>query len=583
MNIRTCLSEHVHKAMQAAGIPADYAPHVAPSKKPGFGDYQANGAMSAAKALKRNPREIAQAIVDNLQLDSIASKIEIAGPGFINIHLDQAWLASQVQLATNDERLAIAQKAHPETVIADYSSPNLAKEMHIGHIRSTCIGDAIVRILAFNGDHVIRQNHVGDWGTQFGMLLAELEEHMQEGQQAEFALKDLETFYKQAKKHFDEDEAFKKRAHDYVVKLQSGEAAVLALWEKFKNVSLSHNQEIYDILNVSLTQKDARGESFYNDDLAVLLKELQDKGLAEESDGAQVVFLSELADKEGKPSPFIVQKADGAYLYATTDLAAMRYRCNELKGDRLIYFIDDRQSLHMKQVFITSKKAGFAPEHVKLEHHPFGKILGDDGKPYKTREGNAVKLSDVVQEAISRACDIVSSRERKEGEAPLTEEQITSIGTKVGIGAVKYADLSKTRTNDYVFDWDAMLSFEGNTGPYLQYAYTRVASIFRNAGEDLHAFDRPIVITEEKEKELATKLMHFAEVIEQVAEDAYPHVLCTFLYDLAKLFMSFYEACPILKADSQEQRDSRLMLAKAVAKTMNLGLDLLGIDVMEKM
>ncbi|VUD52073.1 Arginine--tRNA ligase [Thalassocella blandensis] len=582
MNIRTSLSERVQSAMLAAGIPEGYNPHVTPSKKPGFGDYQANGAMGAAKAMKRNPREIAQSIVDNLQLEGIASKIEIAGPGFINIHLDQQWLAQQLQSASQDERLGIEKKSAPLTVVADYSSPNLAKEMHIGHIRSTCIGDAIVRILEFTGDTLIRQNHVGDWGTQFGMLIAELEEHMQDGEHAEFALKDLETFYKQSKKHFDEDEDFKKRARDYVVKLQSGDADVLALWEKFKNVSLSHNQDIYQKLNVSLTAEDACGESFYNDDLAVLVKELKDKGLSVESDGAQVVFLQELADKNGDPSPVIVQKADGGYLYATTDLAAMRYRCHTLKADRLMYFIDDRQSLHMKQVFLTAQKANFVPPHVLLEHHPFGKILGQDGKPYKTREGNAVKLSDVINEAIERASEIVRKRERKEGDE-LSEDQIISIGEKVGIGAIKYADLSKTRTNDYIFDWDAMLSFEGNTGPYLQYAYTRVASIFRNAGESLDTFTGEIVVEEEKEKELAIKLLQFAEIIEQVSEDAFPHVLCTYLYDLASLFMSFYEACPILKADSAELRASRLQISKAVAKTMTLGLDLLGIDVMEKM
>lgn len=582
MNIRTCLSERVQKAMLAAGIPEGYNPHVTPSKKPGFGDYQANGAMGAAKAMKRNPREIAQSIVENLQLDGIANKIEIAGPGFINIHLDQQWLAQQLQIASQDERLGLAKKETPLTVVADYSSPNLAKEMHIGHIRSTCIGDAIVRILEFTGDKLIRQNHVGDWGTQFGMLIAELEDQMQDGEHAEFALKDLETFYKQSKKHFDEDEAFKKRARDYVVKLQSGDAEVLKLWEKFKNVSLSHNQEIYQKLNVSLTEEDACGESFYNDDLSVLVQELKDKGLSVESEGAQVVFLQELADKNGDPSPVIIQKADGGYLYATTDLAAMRYRCRTLNADRLLYFIDDRQSLHMKQVFLTAQKAEFVPPHVSLEHHPFGKILGEDGKPYKTREGDAVKLSDVINEAIERACEIVRKRERKEGDE-LSEAQIISIGEKVGIGAIKYADLSKTRTNDYIFDWNAMLSFEGNTGPYLQYAYTRVASIFRNAGETLQEFTGEIVVQEEKEKELAIKLLQFAEIIEQVSEDAYPHVLCTYLYDLASLFMSFYEACPILKADSADIRASRLQISKAVARTMSLGLDLLGIDVLEKM
>lgn len=577
MNIRTCLSEKVQQAMLGAGIPENFGPHVAPSKNPKFGDYQANGAMGAAKALKRPPRDIAQSIVDNLQLDGIAAKIEIAGPGFINIHLDQAWLAEQLETASNDARLGIQQKDKPLTVVADYSSPNLAKEMHIGHIRSTCIGDAIVRILEFTGDTVIRQNHVGDWGTQFGMLIAELEHHMKEGEEAELALKDLESFYKQSKKHFDEDPSFAERAREYVVKLQSGDDKVLALWKKFKDVSLTHNQHIYDKLNVSLKEEHARGESAYNDDLVVLVSELEDKGLAVESEGAKVILLEELADKEGNPSVFIVQKNDGGYLYATTDLAAMRYRCNELNADRLMYFIDDRQSLHMKQVFLASRKAGFAPENVRLEHHPFGKILGKDGKPYKTREGNAVKLSDVLDEAIERAKQVLAKN------SELTETEANEIALNVGVGAIKYADLSKTRTNDYVFDWEAMLSFDGNTGPYLQYAYTRVASIFKKAGTTIADQQAPIAIQASHEKAVALKLLQFAEVIEQVSDEAYPHVLCTYLYDLASLFMSFYEACPILKAETDDIKASRLQISKGVARTMELGLSLLGIDVMERM
>lgn len=579
MNIRSTLHQHVREAMTKAGIPDEFSAHVAPSKNPKFGDYQANGAMAAAKAMKSKPRDLAEQIISHLELDGIASKVEIAGPGFINIHLDQNWLATQLSQAANDPRLGVEKKAQPAHVVIDYSSPNLAKEMHVGHLRSTIIGDAIARVLEFAGDQVTRQNHVGDWGTQFGMLIAELEDKLGDGGSAELALQDLEKFYQSSKKRFDDDENFANRARDYVVKLQSGDTDVLELWEKFRDVSLSHSAAIYDKLNVTLTDSDVYGESAYNDDLAILVEELKAAGLAKKDDGALVVFLDELANKEGEPSPVIIQKKDGGYLYATTDLAALRYRTGTLGASRIQYFIDDRQSLHMKQVFILAKKAGFVPASSTLEHRAFGKMLGKDGKPFKTRTGGTIKLADLLNEAIEKAAQEVRSKN-----PDLSASEIAEVSQKVGIGAVKYADLSKTRTNDYIFDWDGMLSFEGNTGPYMQYAYTRIASIFRKAGIDTKQFNGNVVLELEQEKALALKIMRFAEALDQVIEDAYPHVLCTYLYELASLFMSFYEACPILKDDvSIEQKQSRLQLCKASASALKLGLELLGIDVMEKM
>jgi len=579
MNIRSFLSDHVQNAMTAAGIPASCAPHVAISKNPSFGDYQANGAMGAAKALKTKPRDLAQTIVDNLSLDGIAEKIEIAGPGFINIHLDQAWLAEQLATASQNSRLSIPQSSEAKTVVTDYSSPNLAKEMHVGHLRSTIIGDAITRVLEFLGNTVIRQNHVGDWGTQFGMLIAELEDQLDEGEQAELALKDLEGFYQQAKKHFDADPDFATRAREYVVKLQSGDEQMLALWKQFRTISLSHNQDIYTKLNVSLTEKDVCGESAYNPDLSVLVDELSKQQLAVEDNGAKVVFLEELADKNGKPSPVLIQKNDGGYLYATTDLAAMRYRANTLAVNRILYFIDDRQSLHMKQVFIVANKAGFVSEDISLEHHAFGKMLGKDGTPFKTRSGGTVKLADLLDEAVERASQVV-----KDKNPEITDEEVSAIAENVGIGAIKYADLAKTRTNDYIFDWDAMLSFEGNTGPYLQYAFARICSIFRKAELDLDQANYPITLAQPQEKALALKLLQFSEIIEQVAEDAFPHTLCAYLYEVSSLFMTFYEACPILKDGvNNDDRNSRLQISKATAKTLELGLGLLGINVMTKM
>lgn len=582
MNIRQLLSNYVSQAMLAAGLPAECQAHVAPSKKAGFGDYQANGAMGAAKIAKAKPRDIAQNIVDqlanNTDFNEMVSKVEIAGPGFINLTLNPEWLAANIHQINGDANLGIkSEKA--QTVVVDYSSPNLAKEMHVGHLRSTIIGDAVVRTLEFQGHKVIRQNHVGDWGTQFGMLIAELEEQLQQNESASLALKDLESFYQSSKKHFDDSEDFANKARNYVVKLQSGDEDILKLWEQFRSVSLEHSQEIYDKLNVTLTTDNVYGESAYNDDLAPLVGELQTQGLAVESEGAQVVFLSEMADKDGNPSPVIIQKQGGGFLYATTDLAALRYRTNTLNADRVLYFIDARQSLHMQQVFTVAKKANFVNENISLEHHAFGTMMGSDGKPFKTRTGGTVKLADLLDEAIERAEKVVAEKN-----AELSAEERSEIARKVGIGAVKYADLSKTRTNDYIFNWETMLSFEGNTSPYLQYAFTRIQSIFRKAETDVSQLDSTITLSEEAEIALSIKTLQFAEVIEQTTKEAYPHILCTYLYDLAGLFMRFYEQCPILK-DSVETdtRNSRLQLALAVASTLNKGLDLLGIETMEKM
>ncbi len=577
-SIKNLLSTRFHTAMQAAGIPADCQPHIAPSKKAGFGDYQANGAMGAAKAIGKNPREIAQAIIDNVELDDIAEKTEIAGPGFINIHLSNDWLAEQIGGLRTKPDSAIKTES-PQTIVIDYSAPNLAKEMHVGHLRSTIIGDALARILEYQGHSVVRQNHVGDWGTQFGMLLVELEKHLTDGEPADLALKDLEGFYQQSKKHFDESEDFANKARDYVVKLQSSDANMLKLWDAFKNISLKHSQEIYDKLNVTLTPDDVRGESAYNDDLAVLVEELKQQKLAVEDQGATVVFLEELADKDGNPSPVIIQKQGGGFLYATSDLAALRYRANTLKADRLMYFIDARQSLHMQQVYAIARKAKFVNDDISLEHHAFGTMMGSDGKPFKTRTGGTVKLADLLDEAIERAEKIVTEKNPN-----LDIIERNSISRKIGIGAVKYADLSKTRTNDYIFNWDTMLSFEGNTAPYLQYAYTRIQSIFRKAKLLPRELEGEIIIQHNDEKALAIKLLQSSEVIEQVSKDAYPHLLCTYLYDLASLYMRFYESCPILKSNvSAIEKNSRLQLSDATATILKMGLELLGIEVMERM
>ncbi|MBY6190532.1 arginine--tRNA ligase [Microbulbifer agarilyticus] len=578
MNIRQQLNDIFQTAMTNAGIPAGCSPAVAPAKKAGFGDYQANGAMAAAKKVGTNPRELAAKIIENLGEQPMIEKVEVAGPGFINIHLKEAWLGETLAAARADERLNIAAVASPETVVLDYSHPNLAKEMHVGHLRTTIIGDALARLLEFQGHKVVRQNHMGDWGTQFGMLLAHLADQM-ENQDAEVALADLEVFYREAKVRFDEEEGFADRAREYVVKLQGGDADCLKLWQRFIDISISHAEEIYEKLGVTLKREDVYAESQYNDDLPVLVKDLVDRGIAVEDQGAIVAFLPEMADKEGNPSVVIIQKKGGGYLYATTDLAAIRYRANVLKANRILYVVDARQSLHLQQAFTVARKAGYIADSQTLEHCAFGTMMGDDGKPFKTRSGGTVKLAALLDEAVERATALVAGKNPE-----LSAEEQAEIGRVVGIGAVKYADLSKTRTNDYVFNWNAMLAFEGNTAPYLQYAYTRVRSIFRRAGIEPSALTGAITLGTDAERALAIKLNQFGEVLDQVAKDTFPHVLCTYLYELASAYMAFYEACPVLKEGvTEEEKQSRLQLCDLVARTLSTGLGLLGIETLEKM
>ncbi|HBS5695794.1 TPA: arginine--tRNA ligase [Klebsiella variicola] len=577
MNIQALLSEKVSQALIAAGAPADCEPQVRQSAKVQFGDYQANGVMAVAKKLGMAPRQLAEQVLSHLDLNGIANKVEIAGPGFINIFLDPAFLADNVNRALQSERLGVT-KPQAQTIVVDYSAPNVAKEMHVGHLRSTIIGDASVRTLELLGHKVIRANHVGDWGTQFGMLIAYLEKQQQENA-GEMALADLEGFYREAKKHYDEDEAFAERARSYVVKLQGGDQYFLQMWRKLVDITMSQNQITYDRLNVTLTRDDVMGESLYNPMLPGIVADLKAKGLAVESEGATVVFLDEYKNKEGEPMGVIIQKKDGGYLYTTTDIACAKYRYETLHADRVLYYIDSRQHQHLMQAWTIVRKAGYVPDSVPLEHHMFGMMLGKDGKPFKTRAGGTVKLADLLDEALERARRLVAEKN-----PDMSADELENLAKVVGIGAVKYADLSKNRTTDYVFDWDNMLAFEGNTAPYMQYAYTRVLSVFRKAGIDENAMnDAPVVIAEDREAQLAARLLQFEETLSVVAREGTPHVMCAYLYDLAGLFSGFYEHCPILSAESEETRNSRLKLALLTAKTLKLGLDTLGIETVERM
>ncbi|EAC0195861.1 TPA: arginine--tRNA ligase [Salmonella enterica subsp. enterica serovar Panama] len=577
MNIQALLSEKVSQAMIAAGAPADCEPQVRQSAKVQFGDYQANGVMAVAKKLGMAPRQLAEQVLTHLDLSGIASKVEIAGPGFINIFLEPAFLAEQVQQALASDRLGVSQPTR-QTIVVDYSAPNVAKEMHVGHLRSTIIGDAAVRTLEFLGHHVIRANHVGDWGTQFGMLIAWLEKQQQENA-GDMALADLEGFYRDAKKHYDEDEAFAERARNYVVKLQSGDTYFREMWRKLVDITMTQNQITYDRLNVTLTRDDVMGESLYNPMLPGIVADLKAKGLAVESEGATVVFLDEFKNKEGDPMGVIIQKKDGGYLYTTTDIACAKYRYETLHADRVLYYIDSRQHQHLMQAWTIVRKAGYVPDSVPLEHHMFGMMLGKDGKPFKTRAGGTVKLADLLDEALERARRLVAEKN-----PDMPADELEKLANAVGIGAVKYADLSKNRTTDYIFDWDNMLAFEGNTAPYMQYAYTRVLSVFRKADIDEQALaSAPVIISEDREAQLAARLLQFEETLTVVAREGTPHVMCAYLYDVAGLFSGFYEQCPILSAENDAVRNSRLKLAQLTAKTLKLGLDTLGIETVERM
>ncbi|EAS7898818.1 arginine--tRNA ligase [Salmonella enterica] len=577
MNIQALLSEKVSQAMIAAGAPADCEPQVRQSAKVQFGDYQANGMMAVAKKLGMAPRQLAEQVLTHLDLSGIASKVEIAGPGFINIFLEPAFLAEQVQQALASDRLGVSQPTR-QTIVVDYSAPNVAKEMHVGHLRSTIIGDAAVRTLEFLGHHVIRANHVGDWGTQFGMLIAWLEKQQQENA-GDMALADLEGFYRDAKKHYDEDETFAERARNYVVKLQSGDTYFREMWRKLVDITMTQNQITYDRLNVTLTRDDVMGESLYNPMLPGIVADLKAKGLAVESEGATVVFLDEFKNKEGDPMGVIIQKKDGGYLYTTTDIACAKYRYETLHADRVLYYIDSRQHQHLMQAWTIVRKAGYVPDSVPLEHHMFGMMLGKDGKPFKTRAGGTVKLADLLDEALERARRLVAEKN-----PDMPADELEKLANAVGIGAVKYADLSKNRTTDYIFDWDNMLAFEGNTAPYMQYAYTRVLSVFRKADIDEQALaSAPVIISEDREAQLAARLLQFEETLTVVAREGTPHVMCAYLYDVAGLFSGFYEHCPILSAENDAVRNSRLKLAQLTAKTLKLGLDTLGIETVERM
>lgn len=557
-------------------------PMLVPTSNPKFGDYQANLAMSLAKPLRQNPRAIATQIVEHLQVSDLCEPPEIAGPGFINLRLTTTYLEQQLRQMQADDRLGVAPVVQPQTVIVDFSSPNIAKEMHVGHLRSTIIGDSIARVQEFMGHNVLRLNHVGDWGTQFGMLITHLKEACPEALETHSAIDigDLVSFYKQAKQRFDSDDDFKVRSREAVVALQAGDETAIQAWQALCAQSRQEFQKIYDRLDITIQE---RGESFYNDHLPKVVNDLEQQGLLVTDQGAKVVFADGFINKEGDPLPLIIQKTDGGYNYATTDLAAIRYRTQADGAQRVLYVVDAGQSNHFAQVFQVAKKAGWVPTGVELTHVPFGVVQGEDGKKFKTRSGDTVRLKDLLDEAVNRARTDLQTRIQAEGRQE-SAHFIQDVAETVGIGAVKYADLSQNRTSNYIFSFDKMLALQGNTAPYMLYAYVRVQGISRKGNIDFDHLpaDAHIYLQEDTEFALARHLLQLDEVLDEVAQDLFPNRLCQYLFELSQKFNQFYDRCSVLQAP-EPQRTSRLILCDLTAKTLKLGLRLLGISVLERM
>jgi arginyl-tRNA synthetase len=586
------LREEIESAMRAAlrrvlGPEADEVdPVVRPTQDPRFGDYQSNVALGLAKRLGRKPRELAQELVDALEPGGVFQPPELAGPGFINFRIRPGFLAEALGRIQADPRLGLPPVANPQKVVVDFSSPNLAKEMHVGHLRSTIIGDAIARLLEFQGHDVLRLNHVGDWGTQFGMLLQYVRATQPQvlDRPEAFRLDDLEAFYREAKQRFDADPAFADAARRAVVDLQRGDPGALRIWEVFCRESLRHAHEILERLDVEIED---RGESFYNPMLPEVVEDLRRQGLAVESQGAVCVFLEGFTNREGNPQPMIVQKGDGGYNYDTTDLAGIRHRVEQEGAQRIVYVTDIRQRQHFDMVFAAARAAGWAPEaRVSLEHVGFGMVLGEDRRPFKTRTGDTVKLKELLREAEERALAVLEADPSRR--AGWSAERKAEVAAVVGIGAVKYSDLSHNLASDYVFDWDTMLAMEGNTAPYMLYAYARIRSIGRRAGIDWDALpaDTPLRVEHESEIGLARKLLEFGSVLGQVSAELKPHFLTDYLYELSRAFNTFYDrihGVRVIDAETAELRASRLRLCDLTARTLRQGIHLLGIRVLEEM
>lgn len=579
-NIISVLHKRADEAIRSAFGDADpklLASEVTVSTQAQFGDYQCNNALKIGKALGIPPRQAAEKIVSHFAKDGMIEKLEIAGPGFINITLSHAFLAGQVDQILHNPRLGVPPLPKKEKVIVEFSSPNVAKELHVGHLRSTIIGDALARLFEFLGDNVLRLNHIGDWGTQFGMLIVYMKEKVPDvfKGKKEANLTELMGWYKDSKKLFDEDPEFKKRAQLQVVELQSGDPETIAAWKKICEISRHSYQEIYDLLDVKLVE---RGESYYNPELSGIIDDLTKKELITISDGAKCVYLDGFVSRDGTPLPMIVQKSDGGYNYDTTDMAAIRQRIQVEKADRIIYVTDAGQSLHFAMLFKAAEKAGYLdPAKVRVDHVPFGVVLGADGKKFKTRSGDTEKLIDLLFEAVDHAKKIMTERL-----PDLSSEELDRISRILGIDAIKYADLSCHRIKDYVFSYERMLKFEGNTAAFLLYAYVRIQGIKRKVGKNIDDVVKNAKVNLEHPTEiaLALHLRRFGEVLDMMSRDLLPNRLCDYLYELAEKFHAFFRDC---RVEGDPKEDSRMLLCEATARIMEKGLNILGLKTLEKM
>ncbi|GAA2424682.1 arginine--tRNA ligase [Streptomyces coeruleofuscus] len=583
----TSLSDSVHQRLAAALSAAlPQAGSADPLlRRSDRADFQANGILALAKKEKANPRELAAQVVSRVESGDVIKDIEVSGPGFLNITITDRAITETLAARYADDtgRLGVPHAEQPGTTVIDYAQPNVAKEMHVGHLRSAVIGDSVTQLLEFTGESVVRRHHIGDWGTQFGMLIQYLEEHPHELDHkadevsGEEAMSNLDRIYKAARKLFDADEAFKTRARRRVVDLQAGEPRTLAMWQKFVDESKIYFFSVFEKLDMEIRDPDIVGESGYNDMLAETCRLLEESGVAVRSEGALCVFFDDIKGPDGKPVPLIVQKSDGGYGYAATDLSAIRDRVFNIKANTLLYVVDARQSLHFKMVFETARRAGWLNEDVKAVQLAFGTVLGKDGKPFKTREGETVRLVDLLDEAIDRASAVV-----REKAQDLSEEEIAERGTQVGIGAVKYADLSTSANRDYKFDLDQMVSLNGDTSVYLQYAYARIQSILRKAGE-ARPVAHPELELHEAERALGLHADSFAATVAEAAAEYAPHKMTAYLYQLASHYTTFYDKCPVLKAESPEQIENRLFLCDITARTLHRGMALLGIRTPERL
>ncbi|GAA3090981.1 arginine--tRNA ligase [Streptosporangium carneum] len=571
------LTERVQQALAAAfGTEhSDADPLIRPSQ---FADYQANVAMSLSRRLDRGtPREVAQEIANRLTEAGFPGTVEVSGPGFLNITLSDDWITAQANEVLQDPRSGVAPSAVPQIVAIDYSAPNAAKEMHVGHLRTTIVGDALARVHEHLGNKVIRQNHLGDWGTPFGMLIEHLLDIGEKNAVAQLEAGEGNAYYQAARAKFDSDPEFNRRARARVVTLQAEEPETMRLWHIFMDATVRYFNKVYTQLGVTLTDDDIAGESMYNHALAQVCDELQERGIAVVSDGALCVFPPGYTGREGQPLPFMIRKSDGGYGYATTDMATIRYRVQDLKVDRILYVIGATQAQHMSMLFDSARMAGWLPDHVSAEHVQIGSVLGSDGKMFKTRSGASIKLLDLLDEAETRAAEVIRDSDYEE-----TERR--EIAHAVGMGAVKYADLSVSHDSEYVFDFDRMLALTGNTGPYLQYAQARIRSIFRKGDVDPAQATGPIVIGHPAERALALKLLGFGAVVTEVAEGSAPHKLAAYLFDTASAFTTFFENCPVLRSDVDPAvRASRLALCALTLRVLETGLELLGVPVPERM